>query len=252
MTAIAVRSFARDAPAITACVHCGLAVPAGRAAEFCCTGCEIVYQAIREHGLERFYTLREAAQSAHTSDNSYAELDDPAFARVHVRTAADGRAHVALYLEDLRCAACAWLVERTPRCVEGVVDVRVDLGRGRADVTWDPAAVSLSAIARHLDRVGHVVHPYRGLDRDAQRRREDRALLVKLGVAGAAAGNLMLLAIALYAGLFGGMSRADATFFRWMSMIVAVPALGFAATPFFSTALGALRVRRLHLDLPLS
>ena len=63
-----------------------------------------------------------------------------------------------------------------------------------------------SQIARHLDRIGHAVHPYRGLDRDAQRRREDRALLVKLGVAGAAVGNLMLLAIALYAGLFGGMS----------------------------------------------
>ena len=28
--------------------------------------------------------------------------------------------------------------------------------------------------------------------------------------------------------------------------------LGFAATPFFRTALGALRARRLHLDLPLS
>ena len=35
-------------------------------------------------------------------------------------------------------------------------------------------------------------------------------------------------------------------------MIVAVPALGFAATPMFRTALGALRARRLHLDLPLS
>ena len=88
--------------------------------------------------------------------------------------------------------------------------------------------------------------------RDALRRREDRALLIKLGVAGAAAGNLMLLAIALYAGLFGGMSRADAGFFRWASMCVALPALGFAATPFFRTALGAMRARRLHLDLPLS
>ena len=35
-------------------------------------------------------------------------------------------------------------------------------------------------------------------------------------------------------------------------MVVAVPALGYAATPMFRTALGALRARRLHLDLPLS
>ncbi|MDQ3371052.1 MAG: heavy metal translocating P-type ATPase metal-binding domain-containing protein, partial [Myxococcota bacterium] len=239
-------------PLLDECVHCGLAVPAGRAGGFCCTGCEIVYAAIAEHGLDQFYALREGAgQPARPTSRSYAELDDDAFARVHVRRSG-AHATAALYLEDLRCTACVWLVEAAPRCVPGLVDVRVDMGRGRADVTWDPAACTLSQIAGHLDGVGHPVHPYRGLDRDLQRRREDRALLVKLGVAGAAVGNLMLLAIALYAGMFGGMSRADTTFFRWASMLVALPALGFAATPFFRTALGALRSRRLHLDLPLS
>ena len=235
------------------CAHCSLPIPAGLAGEFCCTGCELVHRAIAEHDLGSFYTLRDVsdARPARTTARDYDELDDAAFHRIHVR--AEGlHARVALYLEDLRCTACVWLIEATARCVPGVVDVRVDLGRGRADVTWDPARCPLSRIARHLDRLGHPVHPYRGLDRDDQRRREDRALLAKLGVAGAAVGNLMLLAIALYAGMFGGMNRADATFFRWASMVVALPALGFAATPMFKTALGALRARRLHLDLPLS
>ncbi len=233
------------------CLHCGLPVPAGRTDAFCCTGCEIVYGAIAEHGLDTFYKLRETAAPARTTSRTYAELDDPAFERVHVRK--DGEiARTALYLEDLRCTACVWLVESAPRCVPGLREVRVDIGRGRADVAWDPTACSLSDVARHFDRVGHAVHPYRGLDRDAQRRREDRALLIKLGVAGAAVGNIMLLAIALYAGMFNGMDRADTTFFRWASMVVAVPSLSFAATPFFRTALGALRTRRLHLDLPLS
>jgi Cu2+-exporting ATPase len=240
--------------AIAACSHCGLPVPANRRSEFCCSGCEIVHGAIAEYGLDKFYAIRDAtdAQPAHTSDRSYRELDDAAFQRLHVRIDSAGQAHAALYVEDLRCTACVWLIEATPRCVEGVEDVRVDLGRSRADVVWDPATTSLAHIAKHLDRIGHAAHPYKGLDRDAQRRREDRVLLVKLGVAGAAVGNLMLLAIALYAGLFQTMSRADETFFRWASMCVAVPALGYAATPMFRTALGALRAKRLHLDLPLS
>ncbi len=238
-------------PAARECSHCGLGVPAGRDDGYCCAGCQIVAAAIAEHGLDQFYALRETPVPARTTTRSYAELDDPAFERVHVRHTGD-RATAALYLEDLRCTGCVWLVEATPRCVPGVTDVRADIGRGRADVSWDPGATSLSQIARHLDRIGHAVHPYRGLDRDRLRRGEDRALLVKLGVAGAAVGNLMLLAIALYAGMFGGMSGQDTTFFRWASMTVAVPALGYAATPFFRTALGALRSRRLHLDLPLS
>ncbi len=238
------------------CAHCQLPVPVGRltggATAYCCSGCEIVASAITANGLSEFYALRDTAAPATSTGRAYTELDDPAFQRVHVQLAADGTARAALYLEDLRCTACVWLVESAPRCVPGTVEVRVDLGRSRADVTWDPGATQLSSIARFLDAVGHVPHPYRGLDRDRARRREDRALLTKLGVAGAAMGNLMLLAIALYAGLFGGMARADATFFRWASMLVAVPALGFAATPMFRTAIGALRARRLHLDLPLS
>jgi P-type Cu2+ transporter len=237
---------------LATCVHCTLPVPAGRAGAFCCAGCEVVHAAIAAHGLDQFYALRETAAPGRTTDHDYAELGDPAFERLHVELGADGRARAALYLEDLRCTACVWLVESAPRCIAGVEQIRVDLGRSRADVVWDPAATSLPAIARYLDRIGHQPHPYRGLARDRLRRREDRALLIKLGVAGAAAGNLMLLAIALYAGLFGGMSGTDTGLFRWASMCVAVPALGFAATPFFRTALGALRARRLHLDLPLS
>lgn len=236
-----------------ACAHCGLPVPAGRET-YCCAGCEVVAAAIASNGLEQFYALRGASEAApaHTTGRGFTELDDPAFQRVHVALAPDGLARAALYLEDLRCTACVWLVEAAPRCVNGTVDVRVDLGRSRADVVWDPRVTQLSSIARYLDRIGHAPHPYRGLDRDAQRRKEDRALLVKLGVAGAAMGNIMLLAIALYAGLFGGMSGRDTEFFRWASMLVAVPALGFAATPMFRTALGAIRAHRLHLDLPLS
>ena len=234
------------------CLHCHLPVPPGQASAFCCAGCEVVHGAIAANGLEQFYALRDTAAPAHTTGQAYAELDDPAFQRVHVVRAADGLARASFYLEDLRCGACVWLVESAPRCVEGIAAIRVDLGRGRADVTWDPAATSLATIARYLDRIGHPPHPYRGIAREALRRREDRALLIKLGIAGAAAGNLMLLAIALYAGMFGQMSRGDAGLFRWASMCVAVPALGFAALPFFRTAIGALRARRLHLDLPLS
>ena len=163
---------------IRACAHCGLAVPAGRSGEFCCAGCEVVHDAIARHGLSRFYELRSDAAPARTTSASYAEFDDPVFERAHVHRDELGHARAALFVQDLRCGACAWLVEATPRCVPGVIDVRVDLGRGRADVVWDPATTALSAIARHLDRIGHVPHAYRGVDRERHRRREDRELLI--------------------------------------------------------------------------
>jgi len=229
------------------CAHCGL--PAPRGDRFCCAGCETVYHALADGGLTGYYALADReARAAHTTDRSYAELDDAAFAKRHVRARADGLCETSLYLEDVRCGACVWLVERVPRLVDGVRDVRVDLGRGRADVVYDARTAPLSTVARAIDRLGHPVHPYRGVDRDLQRRREDRALLLKIAIAGAAAGNVMLMAAAIYAGVDGAM----AIFFRWAAMIVAVPALTYAATPFWRGAIASLRAGRLHLDLPIS
>jgi Cu2+-exporting ATPase len=243
-------ALALDLPAAAAsaaCAHCGL--PAPRGETYCCAGCATVARALADGGLTAYYARPDrVAAAARTTDRGYAELDDEAFAQRHVRARADGACETSFYLEDLRCGACVWLVERVPRVVDGVREIRVDLGRGRADVVYDPARAPLSSVARAIDRLGHPVHPYRGVDRDARRRREDRALLIKIAVAGAAAGNVMLLAAALYAGANG----AFAPFFRWASMMVAVPALSWAATPFWRGALAAVRARRLHLDLPIS
>ncbi len=221
---------------------------------YCCAGCRTVALALQQGGLTEWYELAGAARApAHTTQRRYDELDDPAFVSKHVERTDDGLCRTQLYLEDLRCTACVWLVEQLPQIAPGVTEARVDLGRGLTELTFDPARVALSAIGRTLDRLGHPAHPYRDVDRDAQRRREDRALLIKIGVAGAAAGNVMLLAIALYAGWLGGaMTGEEVTFLRWVSMIVSLPAMGYAATPFFRTALASLRARRLHLDLPIT
>ncbi|HUM17900.1 MAG TPA: heavy metal translocating P-type ATPase metal-binding domain-containing protein, partial [Candidatus Nitrosotalea sp.] len=46
------------------CAHCGLAVPAAEVdsavpRQFCCEGCRAVWAILHEHGLERYYALRE-------------------------------------------------------------------------------------------------------------------------------------------------------------------------------------------------
>jgi copper chaperone CopZ len=200
-----------DDLATVACAHCG--APAAAVDEplaFCCAGCAVVYRAIARQRPRRLLPgPRRRGAGAHHRRAPTPSSTTTRSERLHARDRADGTRAVTLYLEDLRCAGCVWLVEATPGCVDGVAEVRVDVGRGRCDVAFDPAVVPLSQIARHLDRLGHPVHPYRGVDRDRARRHDDRAALLRLGVAGAGFGNLMLLAVALYAGWFEDMSVAD-------------------------------------------
>ena len=72
-------------------------------------------------------------------------------------------------------------------------------------------------------------------------RRADRALLIRIAVAGAVAGNIMLLAFALYGGAFHGIEAEFERLFRWLSMALALPSVLWCAAVFYRGAWGSLR-----------
>lgn len=258
MTAVPlVETTASAAPAIV-CTHCGLDVPPGLVdataeRQFCCAGCGTAYSILHDNGLDLYYSFAERrAEPVRSSGRGYEEFDHPTFADLYVRPVTGGLAEVELYLEGVHCASCVWLVERVPLVLTGVSSAELEVRRSLARVVWNPAELPLSAVARMLDALGYPPHPYRGVARDAIRRREDRAMLVRIGVAGAIAMNVMLAALALYSGWLGGMDRQFTEFFRWISFALVTPALLWPGRIFFSGAIGALRARTLHMDVPIA
>ena len=240
------------------CAHCGLGLAAGTAPPatdpaYCCAGCETAAAVIRQSGLSGFYALPErTARPVTPSDHSYTEFDHEAFRAAHVRTLRGGLRQVTLYLEGVHCASCVWLVERVPLAVPGAVHAELDVTRGLARLTWDDAATTLSAIARFLDRIGYRPHPFRGRGADDARRAEERAMLVRIGVAGAIAANVMSIALALYSGFLDGMDASFVRYFRWLSLALVTPALLWPGRTFFRSAWAALRAGGLHMDVPIA
>ncbi len=241
-----------------ACTHCGLPVPPGlvqegREQQFCCTGCTTAFAILQDHGLGRYYDFAEKRETpVRSSERDYQEFDHPAFAERYVRTGADGLSRIELYLEGVHCASCVWLVERVPLIIPGVQRAELDVRRALAVVEWDRARVSLSSIARTLDRLGYAPHPFRGVLRDAMRTREDRAMLIRIGVSGAIAINIMLAALALYSGELNGMEAQFTRLFRWISFGLTVPAIVWPGRLFFTGAWASFRTRSLHMDLPIA
>lgn len=256
--------------AVMPCTHCSLPVPdalveRGAAHQFCCAGCRGVHALLSEHGLLRYYDLRAPARSVSAEGAAstpltppvadlagFEEFDDPAFEALYWRARPDGLRSVELLLEGVHCAACVWLLEKLPRFAPGLIELRVNVGRCTGQLVWDPAATSLSALARLCARVGYRPRPLVAGASEAARRREDRAQLVRLAVTGAVAGNVMLIAFALYGGALHGMEPEFARLFRWASLGLTVPAVWIGGGVFFRTAWAGLRARVLHMDLPIS
>jgi len=248
-------------PAPATCSHCGLEVPRslvreGEDLQFCCSGCRQVYALIHEWGYDEYYRLVDSqnqdVQPARVAGRAFEDFDDETYQREFVDTVADGKQCAELYLEGVHCAACVWLVEKLPQAVPGLESVRLNLASSVAKVVWDPQEVSLAPVGRALDALGYTPHPHVAGEVRTARRAEDRALLIKLGVAAACAMNIMFLHGALYAGEHSGIAPEFESFFRWLSFALALPVVLFSARPFYRAAWGGLRRRVPHMDLPIA
>lgn len=239
-----------------ACVHCGTLTVAPEDAGgnvFCCSGCRAVYTAIHEAGLGAYYAEREKAAPRAREPASgvgtlrrFRELESPELIR---ERHADGHVSAELTVEGIHCGACVWLLESLPRVASGVSESRLDLGRSRLKVCWDPQVTSLGRIAERLAGFGYTLHASRD---GVERAGADRALLLRLGVAGAIAGNVMLLALGLYSGAGESSEGAYGTLFRWLSLLLSLPAVGYCAVPFYRGAWASLHTRRPSMDLPIA
>jgi len=255
----AVRASLHHATAAV-CTHCQLPVPAGLIEpdaqdQFCCGGCRTAFAVIHDHGLDTYHDTtvgRDGPVAAEPRGRSFEEFDHATFHELYVRRTPEGLSQVDLYLEGVHCGACVWLVERVPLVVPGVARAELNVRRSLARVAWDDTTVSLSHVARTLDSFGYHPHPFRGLEVEAMRRREDRAMLARIGVAGAIAANVMLAALALYSGQFGGMDGPYERFFRWVSLLLTTPALLGPGRVFFAGAWASLKTRTLHMDVPIA
>ncbi|HEY3296384.1 MAG TPA: heavy metal translocating P-type ATPase [bacterium] len=244
------------------CAHCGLPVPAARRSvsrdeQFCCTGCEAVWQILHECDLTEYYRLRDAygedsPRAAHISGKSFDYLDDPHFLARFASPRDKGGVRVEFYLEGVHCIACSWLVEKILLEREGARFARLDQGKATLEVIFDPLTVKLSRLATALDRIGYTPHAIAEDDLSSARKKETRRLLARMGIAGASAMNIMLLAISQYGGDYTGMDAGISALFRWVSFGLALPAVLYSAFPYYRGAWSGLRRRMLHMDLPIS
>ena len=153
-----------------------------------------------------------------------------------------------LSVPGVHCAGCISAVERALEQDPAVKSARVNLTLKRVSI--EPAgAVEPAHLIDVLAGIGYEAHE---MDPEVLARdrgdRQGRDLLMRLAVAGFAMMNVMLLSVSVWAGALG----ETRSLFHWFSAAIALPAIAFSGRPFFHSAWGALRVRRLNMDVPIS
>lgn len=248
------------------CFHCGQPVPDdleltvkinGEPRSMCCHGCQAVAKTIVDNGLQDYY-LHRTSMPASGQDVVPDELkklslyDHPDIQKSFV---IENEAHIkeaVLILEGITCAACIWLNERHLKQLSGVKSAQVNYATHRARISWDESAIKLSTILAEIQLLGYNAHPYNAQTSDALRQKKRKLDLRRIAIAGLSAAQVMMLAVALYAGAAFGMETSVVQIMRYVSLGLTLPVVFYAALPFYRSAWYALRSRKLSMDVPVS
>jgi Cu2+-exporting ATPase len=235
------------------CLHCGEPVTAlsPAAPDFCCAGCAGAYELLGELGLSSYYKRRAIDPKIRALRPDDAEIASFDFTEL-ASTDADGNHHLNLMVDGIHCAACVWLIETLLQRNSAVLQARVNMTTRRLRLAWSGALSDIEDILRPVLQMGYRLIPFDPAALEQATASRNKELLRCLAVSGFAAGNVMLLSVSVWAGYFQGMGGATRDLFHWISALIALPAAAYAGMPFYRSALGAVRNRRVNMDVPIS
>lgn len=242
-----------------ACYHCGDTCPDREISRddryFCCHGCLAVYEILRSNDLGAYYRLNDAPGKTPPADepeSKFAFLDEESVRRALLDFDDDDQAKITLRVESIHCSSCIWLLENLYRLHGGIRSSRVNFLRKEVTLLFSPSQISLRRLVELMTELGY--EPSLSLEEltAPKSRLADRSLLTRIGVAGFAFANIMLLSFPDYLALDSIIPVEYRRFFGWVSFVLALPVLLYSAAVFFRSAGSGLKNRLVNMDLPVS
>jgi Cu+-exporting ATPase len=242
----------------TKCYHCGEPFQEEpRYLEdkaFCCEGCKTVYEILNSNGLCQYYTIdaKAGVSLRGRTKEEYAYLDDPEVTAQLLNFSDGVQTKVTFYLPQIHCASCIWLLENLYKLNPGILASQVNFLKKEVYLTYSEQAISLRKVVELLASIGYApAINMSDLDSD-KKPIADRSFYYKLGVAGFAFGNIMLLSFPEYLGLD---KSSDAFFFEvfgYLNILLSIPVVFYSGWDYLRQAWLALRQWTLDINVPLA
>ncbi len=238
------------------CYHCGDDCPDNSIniedKFFCCNGCKTVHQLLND--VELGSTFEEARQAGIKAqkfkEKEFEFLDDKKIINKILNFSIAGRAKVTLYLPQIYCSACLYLVENLNKLDHGIIESKVNFLKKEATILFDENLTSLRKIVELLTAIGYRPQlNYSDIEK-SKKVNYNKNLYLKIGIAGFSFGNVMLMALPEYLSR-GNLEPDIKAFMGYLSMLLAFPVM-YAASDYFKSAFMSLKLKHVNIDVPLS
>ena len=185
------------------CYHCGdkiIGKPISKDdKDFCCTGCLAVYEILSDNGLDQFYEFNQQSGIKPNSEGNakYTALDVPEIFNDFIEFQNDELYIVTFFLPAIHCSSCIYLLENLQKLNSDIISSESNFTARTLTLSVKKDR-KLSEVAALLESIGYKPELRKGKEKTSS---YDKKLLLQLGVAGFAFGNVMLWSVPEYLGL---------------------------------------------------
>ena len=220
--------------------------------KFCCTGCKTVYEIFSQNDLTCYYDF-QASPGATPLDiqGKYDFLDNDEIVAKLLDFQEDSTNIVSLYIPHIHCSSCIWILENLHKLQEGISTSQVNFPEKKVRVTYNPEKTTLKNIVELLSSIGY--EPYISLENfDEGKKKIDRSLIYKIGVAFFCFGNIMLLSFPEYFEVEEFWINQYRGFFRWLIFGLSLPTFIYSASGYYVSAWKSIKSGLLNIDIPIA
>jgi Cu+-exporting ATPase len=242
----------------TKCYHCGDECEDTSIMQdekyFCCTGCKLVYEILNENNLCTYYDLNSTPgfKQSNIINKRFAFLDEPEIARKLITFKNKNEVHVTFHIPAMHCSSCIWLLEHFKKIDSGVLISRIDFLKKELHLVFDNTQTSLREVVEKLSQTGY--EPLLSLDSIEKKdtKKANRNRIVRIGVAGFCAGNIMMLSFPEYFSSGKNIDSGLQYFFSYLNLLLALPVFFYSANEFFIKSWKAIRHKTTSIDIPIA
>lgn len=240
------------------CYHCGEECSNDqiRIADkfFCCNGCKTVYELLDANDLCTYYNLDENPGLSKKNDvkKNFDFLDDEDLKERLIDFTNGKITTVTFSVPQTHCSSCIWILENLYKMDEGIIHSEANFLKKIVSIKYNEEKTSLKNVVILLDSIGY--EPDLNL---AEKEVEKSAVInkklwYKIGVAGFAAGNIMLFSFPEYLSLGSSTNDNIRPVFNYLNILFSLPVFFYSASDYFISAYKGLKKKIVNVDVPIS
>jgi Cu+-exporting ATPase len=239
------------------CFHCGNEIVKRDEVifdekKFCCNGCKTVYEIFSQNDLTCYYDFQSSpGATPQDIQGKYDFLNNDEIVSKLLEFQEESMHIVSLYIPHIHCSSCIWILENLQKLQNGIITSQVNFPEKKVRITFKPEKTSLKEIVEMLCSIGY--EPYISLENfDEGKKKVDRTLIYKIGVAFFCFGNIMLLSFPEYFEVEEYWINQYKGFFRWLIFGLSLPTFIYSASGYYVSAWKSIKSGLLNIDIPIA